>query len=257
MSSTRTLDTEYKLRLACLSRASKIELNGVGGAGMRVLVIEDEPKVSQLLVKGFTEAGFMTEATFDGNAALNLVLHEDYDLLVVDVMIPGRDGFSLVEELRKNNRETPVLFLSAKRSTEDRIEGLQKGGDDYIVKPFSFSEVLVRAQTILRRISKQTEGKKLRYHDLEMDLLTRTVKRDNRVIELHQKEFALVECLLRNKENVLTKTQILEKVWKYDFDPQTNVVDVLVCRVRNKIDKGFKVKLIKTFRGVGYAIRAD
>jgi two-component system OmpR family response regulator len=224
---------------------------------MRVLIVEDDTKVSQLLVKGFTEAGFIAEAVANGKEALDLALAEEYDLLIADVMIPSLDGFSLVEELRKKERDMPVLFLSAKRSTEDRIEGLQRGGDDYIVKPFSFSEVLVRAQTILRRTSKQVEGKKLKYHDLELDLLTRTVKRGDLTIELHQKEFALVECLLRNKEKVLTKTQILEKVWKYDFDPQTNVVDVLVCRVRNKIDKGFNIKLIKTFRGVGYAIRAD
>jgi len=227
------------------------------GGSVRVLIIEDEPKVSRLLMKGFSEAGFNAEATADGNEALGLALAEDYDLLIVDVMLPSRDGFSLVEELRKNERDMPVLFLSAKRSTEDRIEGLQRGGDDYIVKPFSFSEVLVRAQTILRRTSKQTEGQKIKFHDLELDLLSRTVKRGDQVIELHQKEFALLECLLRNKDRVLTKTQILEKVWKYDFDPQTNVVDVLICRLRNKIDKDFNVKLIKTFRGVGYAVRSE
>jgi two-component system, OmpR family, response regulator len=224
---------------------------------MRVLIVEDEAKVSQLLTKGFTEAGFNAENVANGNEALALALAEEYDLLIVDVMIPGRDGFSLVEELRKQERDMPVLFLSAKRSTEDRIEGLQRGGDDYIVKPFSFSEVLVRAQTILRRTSRQIEGKKLKFQDLELDLLTRTVKRGDTVIELHQKEFALLECLLRNRERVLSKTQILEKVWKYDFDPQTNVVDVLICRLRNKVDRDFKVKLIKTFRGVGYAIRAE
>lgn len=224
---------------------------------MRVLIIEDEPKVAQLLVKGFTEAGFNAESVSDGNAALDLAMAEEYDLLIVDVMLPGRDGFSLVEELRKKERDIPVLFLSAKRSTEDRIEGLQRGGDDYIVKPFSFSEVLVRAQTILRRTSKQVEGKKLKLLDLELDLLTRGVKRGSTVIELHQKEFALLEYLLRNRERVLSKTQILEKVWKYDFDPQTNVVDVLICRLRNKIDRDFKKKLIKTFRGVGYAIRSE
>lgn len=151
----------------------------------------------------------------------------------------------------------PVLFLSAKRSTEDRIEGLKRGGDDYIIKPFSFSEVLVRAQTILKRTSKQAEGKKIKFSDLELNLLSRTVTRGNEVIELHQKEFALLEYLLRNRERVLSKTQILETVWKYDFDPQTNVVDVLICRLRNKIDRGYKNKLIRTFRGVGYAIRSE
>jgi two-component system, OmpR family, response regulator len=224
---------------------------------MRVLIVEDEPKVVQMLLKGFTEAGFNAESSMNGDEALQLALSEEYDLLIVDVMLPGRDGFSLVEELRKQDRDMPVLFLSAKRSTEDRIEGLQRGGDDYVVKPFSFSELLVRAQTILRRTSKQTEGKKLKFEDLEIDLQSRTVKRAGQTLELHQKEFALLECLLRNRDKVLTKTQILEKVWKYDFDPQTNVVDVLICRLRVKVDKDFKKKLIRTIRGVGYAIRSD
>lgn len=224
---------------------------------MRVLIVEDEPKIVQLLVKGFTEAGFNAESSMNGEQALQLALAEDYDLLIVDVMIPDRDGFSLVEELRKKDRDMPVLFLSAKRSTEDRIEGLQRGGDDYVIKPFSFSELLVRAQTILRRTSKQIEGKKLKFDGLELDLQARTVRRDGKSIDLHQKEFALLECLLRNRDKVLTKTQILEKVWKYDFDPQTNVVDVLICRLRVKVDKDFKKKLIKTFRGVGYAIRSE
>lgn len=224
---------------------------------MRVLIVEDEPKVAQLLAKGFSEAGYNAESIADGNEAVDLIVRENYDLLIVDVMLPGRDGFSVVEELRKKQLEIPVIFLSAKRSTEDRIEGLQRGGDDYIVKPFSFSEVLVRAQTILKRTSKQVEGKTLRYEDLSMDLLTRIVKRGQTKIELHQKEFALLEYLMRNQGRVMSKTQILENVWKYDFDPQTNVVDVLVFRLRNKVDRDFTKKLIRTIRGVGYAIRAD
>ena len=224
---------------------------------MRVLIVEDELKVAQLLVKGFSESGFNAETIANGDDAFELVMAEEYDLLIVDVMIPGRDGFSLVEDLRKKEKDMPVLFLSAKRSTEDRIEGLQRGGDDYIVKPFSFSEVLVRAQTILRRTLKQADNKKMKYLDLELDLMSRTVTRGGAPIELHQKEFALLECLLRYQDRVLSKTQILEKVWKYDFDPQTNVVDVLICRLRVKIDRDFKPKLIKTFRGVGYAIRAE
>lgn len=224
---------------------------------MRLLIIEDDKKISDLLKKGFNEAGFNTETSSNGQAGYELALAEDYDLLIVDVMLPDKDGFSIVEDLRKNNRGVPVLFLSAKRSTEDRIEGLQKGGDDYIVKPFSFSEVLVRCQTILRRTTKQVDNMKLSYQDLYLDLQYRSVTRNNVVLELHQKEFALLEYLLRNKEKVLTKTQILEKVWSYDFDPQTNVVDVLICRLRNKIDKDFKVKLIKTVRGVGYALKSD
>lgn len=224
---------------------------------MRVLIIEDEPKVAQLLVKGFTESGFNAESVSDGNEAVDLVLSENFDLLIVDVMLPGRDGFSVVEELRRHERDLPVIFLSAKRSTEDRIEGLQRGGDDYVVKPFSFSEVLARSQAILKRTSKQVEGKTLKCEDLSMDLLTRIVKRGETKIELHQKEFTLLEYLMRNQGRVLSKTQILENVWQYDFDPQTNVVDVLVFRLRNKIDRDFDKKLLKTIRGVGYAIRVD
>lgn len=222
---------------------------------MRVLIVEDEAKVAQLLLKGFSEAGYNAETSKDGSQALQLALAEEYDLLIVDVMLPGLDGFSLVEKLRSDGIDTPVLFLSAKRSTEDRIEGLQRGGDDYMVKPFSFSELLLRARSLLRRSVKQVESKKLKFQDLEMDLLNRTVTRGGSEIVLHQKEFALLECLMRNQDRILSKTQILEKVWKYDFDPQTNVVDVLICRLRNKIDKGFESKIIKTIRGVGYAIR--
>lgn len=224
---------------------------------MRVLIVEDEPKVEQLLVKGFTEAGFDAESSANGQTALELALKHDYDILIVDVMLPQRDGFSLVEELRKNHREMPVIFLSAKRSTEDKIEGLKRGGDDYMVKPFSFSELLVRTQTVLKRTARPTDLKKLKFQDLELDLISRTVHRGTAVIELHQKEFVLLELLLRNPEKVVTKSQILESVWKYDFDPQTNVVDVLVCRLRNKIDRDFSNKLIKTYRGVGYAVRAE
>jgi len=222
---------------------------------MRVLIVEDETKVAQLLLKGFSEAGYNAESSSDGSAALELALVEEYDLFIVDVMLPGLDGFSLVETLRHKGIDTPVLFLSAKRSTEDRIEGLQRGGDDYLVKPFSFSELLLRARSLLRRSVKQVDSKKLKFQDLEMDLLNRTVHRNGAEIVLHQKEFAMLECLLRNQDRILSKTQILEKVWKYDFDPQTNVVDVLICRLRNKIDKGFDSKIIKTIRGVGYAIR--
>ena len=219
---------------------------------MRVLIVEDEAKVAQLLLKGFSEAGYNAETSSDGSQALQLALAEEYDLFIVDVMLPGLDGFSLVEKLRGEGIDTPVLFLSAKRSTEDRIEGLQRGGDDYMVKPFSFSELLLRARSLLRRSVKQVESKKLKFQDLEMDLLNRTVTRGGSEIVLHQKEFALLECLMRNQDRILSKTQILEKVWKYDFDPQTNVVDVLICRLRNKIDKGFESKIIKTIRGVGY-----
>ncbi|MBC7742380.1 MAG: response regulator transcription factor [Bdellovibrionaceae bacterium] len=224
---------------------------------MRVLVIEDDKIISQHLEMGLQEAGYNVQTTADGLAAYQLALVENFDLLIVDVMLPGKDGFSIVEELRLKKKEMPVLFLSAKRSIEDRIEGLQRGGDDYLVKPFSFSELLARCQALLRRTQKNKDTQSLKYQDLEVDLIKRMVLRGDQQIELKQKEFALLEYLLRNKEQVLTKTQILEVVWHYDFDPQTNVVDVLVCRLRNKIDRGFNKKLIRTIRGVGYALRAE
>lgn len=224
---------------------------------MRVLIIEDDWKIADLISKGLSEAGFNPEICQDGNEAFNWVLAEAFDLLIVDVMLPGKDGLSLVEELRARQVNVPVLFLSAKRSIENRIEGLQRGGDDYLVKPFSFSELLARSQALLRRATNKSEPSTLKYSDLELDLLTRTVKRSDSEIELQQKEFALLEYLLRNQGRVLSKTQILEAIWKYDFDPQTNVVDVLVCRLRNKVDKNFDEKMIKTVRGVGYALRKD
>jgi two-component system, OmpR family, response regulator len=224
---------------------------------MKVLIVEDEIQIAQLLVKGFTEAGFQVDSSSDGNEALKLCLAGTYDLMVLDVMLPSRDGFSVLEELRKKHKDLPVIFLSAKRSTEDRIEGLKRGGDDYVVKPFSLSEVLIRAQIILRRFAKPSTENKISFQDLELDLLTRTVRRGEVKIELPQREFALLECLLSNQGQILSKTQILERVWKYDFDPQTNVVDVSICRLRNKIDRDFKTKLIRTFRGIGYSIRAE
>ena len=224
---------------------------------MRFLVIEDDKKIAELLQSGFQQAGYNADISADGIEAFELAMQGQYDLLIVDVMIPRKDGFTLVEELRAKGFDTPVLFLSAKRSTEDRVEGFKRGGDDYLVKPFSFSELLVRCRAILKRTTKQSGTSKLEYHGMEMDLLTRIVQREGKSIELHQKEFSLLEFFLRNQGRVLTKTQILETVWKYDFDPQTNVVDVLVCRLRNKVDADFDEKLIKTIRGVGYVLRAE
>jgi two-component system OmpR family response regulator len=224
---------------------------------LRVLLIEDDKTILELLKKGLTEAGFNVEGRVNGLEGFELALVEKFDLLILDVMVPGKDGFSVVEDLRKNGNDTPALFLTAKRDVEDRVQGLQRGGDDYLTKPFSFSELLARCQALLRRSIKQSGASKLQYGDLEMDLLARTVRRGKENIELQQKEFTLLEYLLRNQGQVLTKTQILETVWKYDFDPQTNVVDVLVCRLRTKVDRGFQKKFIQTIRGVGYVLRAD
>ena len=224
---------------------------------MRVLIIENDHKIADFIRKGLSEAGFNAETSGNGDEALAIASSENYDLIIADIMLPGMDGLSIVEELRKRGRNMPVLFLSAKRSLEERIEGLRRGGDDYLTKPFSFSELLVRCQALLRRITKQVDSQRLKYRDLELDLMTRVVTRGEVSIELQQKEFALLEYLMRNQGRVLSKTQILEKVWDYDFDPQTNVVDVLVCRVRNKLDRDFSEKLIKTIRGVGYVLRVE
>lgn len=224
---------------------------------MRILVIEDDKTILDVLTKGLTEAGYNAEGRLNGREGYELAMVERFDLLIVDVMLPEKDGFTIVEDLRKRGHDMPALFLTAKRSVEDRVQGLERGGDVYMTKPFSFSEVLAQCHALLRRSNKQAELVKLKCKDLELDLLARTVHRGSMALDLQQKEFSLLEYFLRNQERVLTKTQILETVWKYDFDPQTNVVDVLVCRLRNKVDRDFAPKLIKTIRGVGYVLRAD
>lgn len=224
---------------------------------MKVLILEDDQKIGDFLRKGFKQAGYNPASAADGKEGLDLASGESFDILVVDIMLPGMSGLDVVAELRRRGVQIPVIFLSAKRSIEDKIEGLKSGGDDYLTKPFSISELLARCQAILRRAHKASDTFRLSYRDLELDPLTRVVKRGASVIDLQQKEFSLLEYLLRNQGNVITKAQILEKIWNYDFDPQTNVVDVLVCRLRNKIDREKSEKLIKTIRGVGYVLRAD
>ena len=222
---------------------------------MRVLILEDDRSTAEFLHKGFLEAGFNPELCTKGDDALSLAATEEFDLAIIDIMVPGVDGLHVVDRLRREGRDMPVLFLSAKRELEDRIEGFRRGGDDYLTKPFSFSELLFRCQAILRRSTKQAEAHRLVFHDIEMDLFSRTVHRGKKLIDLQQKEFALLEYLIRNAGRVLTKTQILEKVWHYNFDPQTNVVDVLVCRLRSKLERDATEKLIRTIRGVGYVLR--
>ncbi|MCB2188478.1 MAG: response regulator transcription factor [Deltaproteobacteria bacterium] len=222
---------------------------------MRVLVVEDDTKIADFLAKGFREAGFTVDLAADGDEGLVQGLTGVHDVLVVDLMLPGRDGLSLIEELRARRMTAPVLILSAKRSVDDRVRGLQKGGDDYLTKPFSFAELLARVQALVRRSSLQTEPTSLEVGGLQMDLLTREVTRNGQVINLPAKEFALLEHLLRNAGRVVTKTSILEKVYDFSFDPQTNVVDVLVCRLRNKVDREHESKLIHTIRGMGYVLK--
>jgi len=224
---------------------------------MRVLVIEDDDKIASFIADGLRQAGFIVSCAADGEAGLHLASTEVFDVAIVDLMLPKIDGLGLIEQLRGQAVNTPVIILSAKRSVDDRIRGLQAGGDDYMVKPFAFSELLARIQALLRRASgiAPAESTQLSFANLSINLLSREVFRDNLKLNLQAREFALLEYLMRNPKRVVSKTMILEHVWDYSFDPQTNVVDVLVCRLRNKVDKNFSRKLIHTIRGVGYVLR--
>jgi two-component system OmpR family response regulator len=224
---------------------------------MRVLLIEDDKKIAGFIEKGLRESGFVVDTCHDGPAGLELGVQGLHDAAVVDIMLPGMDGLQVIERMRQSGVDTPVLILSARQSVDDRIQGLQRGGDDYMIKPFSFSELLARIQALIRRDKKSTQPTVLKVADLEMDLLKHEVVRGTEKIELPAKEYALLELMLRHSGTVLSKTTILEKVYDYNFDPQTNVVDVLVCRLRNKIDKDYDRKLIQTVRGMGYVLRGD
>ena len=224
---------------------------------MRLLIVEDDVKIAALIEKGMREAGFEVEVCHDGNSGLAQGLTGRYDAAVIDIMLPGLDGLQVIERLREQRVSTPVLILSARQSVDDRIRGLQTGGDDYMVKPFSFNELLARIQALIRRDKKHGEATTLEYEDLSMDLLRREVRRQGEKIELPAKEYALLEYLMRHPESIVSKTSILEQVYDYSFDPQTNVVDVLVCRLRNKIDRDFQQKLIHTVRGMGYVLKSD
>lgn len=222
---------------------------------MRVLLVEDDRKIATFLEKGLRESGFIVETRHDGREGLNLALSANFDAAVIDIMLPGLDGLMLIERMRLSGIDIPVLILSARQSVDDRILGLQRGGDDYMVKPFSFTELVARLQALIRRDKKNSQPMLLKIGDLEMDLLRHEVLRGGKKIELPAKEYALLEYLMRHPEVVVSKTTILERVYDYSFDPQTNVVDVLVCRLRNKIDKDHEPKLIHTVRGMGYVLR--
>lgn len=222
---------------------------------MRILLVEDDLKIASFISKGLEEAGFTVDHTKDGDSGLFLAVNEPYDAAIIDIMLPKLDGLTLIEKMRRRKIHTPVIILSAKRSVDERIEGLQKGGDDYLTKPFSFSELLARVQALIRRATRTTDTTRLQAGDLSLDLLTRKIVREGIEIELQPREFALLEYLLRNAGRVVSRTMILEHVWNYDFDPQTDVVDVLVCRLRSKVDREFEKKMIHTVRGVGYVLR--
>jgi DNA-binding response OmpR family regulator len=223
---------------------------------MRALVVEDDDAIADFVGRGLREAGFAVDREPDGDAGLTAATHQSYDVAVVDVMLPKRDGLSMIEELRRRKIATPVLILSARRSVDDRVRGLQSGGDDYLTKPFAFAELLARVHALVRRSSRAVEPTSLSVGDLELDLLTRRVARGGTALDLRPREFALLEYLMRNAGRVVSKTMILSHVWEYNFDPQTNIVDVLMSRLREKIDRPFEHKLLHTVRGVGYVLRA-
>jgi two-component system OmpR family response regulator len=222
---------------------------------MRVLIVEDDEKIASFVIKGLKQAGFAVDHVADGEDGLHMAEVNPYDVMIIDIMLPKRDGFSVIESLRSRGNTTPILVLSARGSLDDKLKGFQFGSDDYLTKPFSFSELLARLQALLRRTTRGQTQNVLSVGDLQMDLVRRTVRRSNRDIVLQPREFALLEYLMRNSGNVVSKTMILEHVWDYHFDPQTNVVDVLIHRLRNKIDKDFQAKLIHTVRSVGYVLK--
>lgn len=222
---------------------------------MRALLVEDDATIADFVVRGLREAGFVVDHASDGEAGLARALESAYDVAIVDLMLPQRDGLSLIEELRRRGVATPVLILSARRSVDDRVRGLQTGGDDYLTKPFAFAELLARIQALVRRASRAPEPTTLTVEDLTLDLLSRKVTRGGKPIDLRPREFSLLEYLMRNVGKVVSKTMILSHVWEYNFDPQTNIVDVLVSRLREKIDRPFDKKLLSTVRGVGYVLR--
>jgi two-component system OmpR family response regulator len=224
---------------------------------MRVLIVEDDGTIADFVSQGLTEAGFAVDVAADGERGLELATSGSYDAAIVDLMLPKLDGLALIDRMRTGGVRTPVLILSARRSVDDRVSGLQAGGDDYLTKPFAFAELLARVQALIRRSTGAAEPTRLVVGDLSLDLLTRRVERAGRDLELRPREFALLEYLMRNPGRVITKTMILSRVWGYNFNPGTNVVDVLVSRLRERIDRDFEPKRLQTVRGVGYVLKAD
>ncbi len=221
---------------------------------MKLLIVEDQTKTGQYLSQGLSEAGFATELAADGNTGQHLALTGDYDLLILDVMLPGRDGWQILQAVRAAGSEVPVLFLTARDAVEDRVHGLELGAEDYLVKPFAFSELLARVRSLLRRGSSPPQETSLRLGDLRLDLIRRRVERNGQRIDLTAKEFALLELLLRRQGEVLPKSLIASQVWDMNFDSETNVIEVAIRRLRLKIDDNHEHKLIHTVRGMGYVL---
>lgn len=221
---------------------------------MRILVIEDDNQTAEFVIQGFQQAGFRTDRAANGLDGLFKVKTEPYDVVLVDIMLPKLDGYQVIEEIRSAGFTMPIMVLSAKNSVENKIRGLEKGGDDYLAKPFSLAELLVRVQTLLRRANASSEPTLLQVADLSLNIVTRKVTRDGQKIDLQPLEYILLEYLMRNTGRVVSKTTIMEHVWEYHFDTQSNVVEARVCRLREKIDKSFERKLIHTVRGFGYVL---
>ncbi len=222
---------------------------------MKALLVEDDVTIAEFIARGLKEAGFTVDHAADGDAGLAMATSTPHDVAIVDLMLPRLDGLSLIRSMRARHVGTPVLILSAKHTVDDRVTGLDAGGDDYLIKPFAFTELLARVQALIRRATGAPSSGSLTVGDLTLDLRSRVATRAGRGIDLRPREFALLEYLMRNAGRVVSKTMILSHVWDYSFDPRTNVVDVLVHRLREKIDKGFDQKLIHTVRGIGYVLK--
>ena len=224
---------------------------------MKILLVEDDEMIAAFIKKGLLEAGFVVYHAVDGEEGIDMALNEKYAVAIIDIMLPKRDGFSIIEKMRSQDINTPVIILSAKRAVDDRVMGLQVGGDDYLTKPFSFTELLARVQALIRRASGVSEAVTISVEDLCLNLMTREVTRAGKKINLQAREFALLEYLMRNVGRVVSKTMIMEHVWNYNFDPQTNVVEVRICKLRDKVDREFDSNLIHTIRGAGYVLKKN
>lgn len=224
---------------------------------MRILLVEDDHKIASFIIRGLKAEGFAVDHAADGEDGLHLALTEPYDASVIDIMLPKLDGLALIDQMRQEKIKTPVIFLSAKGSVGDRVKGLQAGGDDYLTKPFAFSELLARVQALIRRAGDVAEPIKLTVGDIAMNLITREVVRAGKKVDLQPLEFSLLEYLMRNAGRVVSKTMIMEHVWDYYFDPQTNVVESRIYKLREKIDRDFATKMIHTVRGVGYVLKDE